>query len=264
MIELGFFAGIDIGSQTSKAVIINEQKEIVSRWILKTGADARGVAEKIFEQVLSHVGLSKKDVTYCVGTGYGRANIPYADKQITEITCHAKGALYFFPGARSVIDVGGQDSKVIKLDKNGKVLDFSMNEKCAAGTGRFLEVMAQVLEITLAEMGRLALQSTNKIHISNTCTVFAESEVISQIHAGTPKSDIIAGLCEAIVSRLKNQAHRLKITRPVVMTGGVARNEGVVRALEEALSCEILVPEEPQIAGAVGAALLAKELSAKL
>ncbi|HHX86733.1 MAG TPA: 2-hydroxyglutaryl-CoA dehydratase, partial [Firmicutes bacterium] len=184
-------------------------------------------------------------------------SVPFANKQVTEITCHGKGAHFLFPAARTVIDIGGQDSKVIRLSDLGSVVDFAMNEKCAAGTGRFLEVMAQALEVKLEDMAQIARKALRSVSISSMCTVFAESEVVSLIAEGTPREEIIRGLHQAVADRTSGLVHRVGLEKQVVMTGGVAKNAGAVHCLEEKLKVKIVVPEEPQITGALGAALVA-------
>ncbi|MDR4496669.1 MAG: acyl-CoA dehydratase activase [Candidatus Scalindua sp.] len=251
--------GIDIGSLSTDAVLMNDKKEIVSYEVIATGASSKKACEKIYSQILQATNLEAKDIDYIVATGYGRIKVPFANEVVTEITCHARGANYFFPGARTVIDIGGQDSKAIKLDAKGNVLDFSMNDKCAAGTGRFLEVMARTLEIELDEMGELSLKGSDNVSISSLCTVFAESEVVSLIGADKKTEDICKGLNISIAKRVSAQAKRVGLEEDVIMTGGVAKNIGVVRELEKKLSCSIKIPDEPQIAGALGAALIALE-----
>lgn len=255
--------GIDIGSLSTNAVLINEKKEILIYEVIATGASSKKACDKIFKHILNVAKLDEKDIDYTVATGYGRVKVPFANEVVTEITCHAKGANYFFPSARTVIDIGGQDSKAIKLDARGNVLDFSMNDKCAAGTGRFLEVMARTLEIELDEMGELSLQGNDNVSISSLCTVFAESEVVSLIGADHKTKDICKGLNVSIGKRVSAQAKRVGIEEDVVMTGGVAKNIGVVRELEKKLLCSIKIPDEPQIVGALGAALIALENATK-
>jgi predicted CoA-substrate-specific enzyme activase len=194
-----------------------------------------------------------------VATGYGRINVPFADKQITEISCHARGVAYLLPEARTVIDIGGQDSKGIKL-KEGRAVDFVMNDKCAAGTGRFLEVTAEGLGVKLEDMGKLSLTAKNKVEIGSTCTVFAAQEVVAKLVEGVPLPDIIAGLHEAIAARIYSMVRRLKIEREVALTGGGAKNIGLVKALEARLGFPVLVPPEPLLTGAIGAALLGKDI----
>ena len=251
--------GIDIGSLSTNAVLINEKKEIVAYEIIATGASSKKACDKIFKHILDVTKLEAKDLDYIIATGYGRIKVPFANEVVTEITCHAKGANYFFPDARTVIDIGGQDSKAIKLDAKGNVVDFSMNDKCAAGTGRFLEVMARTLEIELDDMGELSLKGKDNVSISSLCTVFAESEVVSLIGADHKTPDICKALHISIAKRVSGQAKRIGLEEAVVMTGGVAKNIGVVRELEKKLLCTIKMPEEPQIIGALGAAIIALE-----
>jgi len=255
------FAGIDIGSTMTKIVIINESG-IVSQVIGPTGAEHRRLANKVMEQALTQGGITFDDLTYVVATGYGRINVPFADKQITEITCHAKGVASIFPTAKTVIDIGGQDAKGIKI-VGGKVVNFVMNDKCAAGTGRFLEVISDALGLGLQEIGPLALQSKTKIRISSTCTIFAEQEVLSKLADGAPIEDILAGLHEAIAGRVFRMAEKMKIERDVVMTGGVAKNVGMVQAMENHLGYPVLVAAEPLLTGAIGAAILGREFVEK-
>ncbi len=252
-------AGIDIGAITTKAVIMKEQK-IKSYIIRKSGADLRKIAWDCLEQALQKAGYQLEDVETIVATGYGRISIPFARKQVTEITCHTKGAHWLNPAVRTIIDIGGQDSKIISVSESGQVIDFVMNDKCAAGTGRFLEVMAQALEVKLEDLGDLSLRSKKKIVISSMCTVFAESEVISLIADGCPKEDIIRGLHEAIANRIYSMAVRLPIQSTVTFTGGVAKNKGMILALRKKIRKIVYLPPEPQIVGAIGAALIAHNL----
>jgi len=254
-----YYAGIDLGSVTAKAVIIG-QGQILASAIAFSGYDSVETAEKVLAEALEKANLIRKNVARLVATGYGRVRVPGADKQVTEITCHARGAYWLNPETRTIIDVGGQDSKGIALNDRGKVVDFVMNDKCAAGTGRFLEVMAHALEEDLDRFGELSLGAPHRAQISNTCTVFAESEVISQIAAGMPKDVIIAGIHEAIAARISGMVQRIAVRDQAVMTGGVARNAGVACILEEKLGRRILVLPEAQITGAIGAALIAQEL----
>jgi len=251
--------GIDIGSMSTNGVLINDKKEILSSIIIPTGASSKKAADKTFQLILTEHKLSERDIDYIVATGYGRIKVPFANEVVTEITCHAKGANYYFPKARTIIDIGGQDSKVIKVDANGNVLDFVMNDKCAAGTGRFLEVMARTLEIDLEEMGPISLNGKNSVSVSSLCTVFAESEVVSLIGADHKTADICKGLHLSIAKRITAQVKRIGLEEEIVMTGGVAKNIGVVTELESSLGCKIKISEEPQINGALGAALIALE-----
>jgi predicted CoA-substrate-specific enzyme activase len=252
-----YFAGVDIGSTMTKVVIMNQA--IVASVIGPTGPEHRKLANRVMEEALAQANLSFVDITYVVATGYGRINVPFADKQITEISCHARGVSYLLPKARTVIDIGGQDCKGIKLD-NGRMVDFVMNDKCAAGTGRFLEVTAEGLGVKLEDMGRLSLDARNKVEIGSTCTVFAAQEVVAKLSEGVPLPDIIAGLHEAIAARIYSMVKRLKIEREVALTGGGAKNIGLVKALEAKLGFPVLVPPEPLLTGAIGAALLGRDI----
>lgn len=248
--------GIDIGSTATKGVIMRDGQEIVAATTVGIGTGTSG-AKKVLDAVLLSSGLSLEDITYTVATGYGRTNFELADKQISELTCHSKGALWQIPSARTIIDIGGQDAKAIKLDENGSMVNFVMNEKCAAGTGRFLDVMAGVLETTVDKLGDLDQASTEQLNITSTCTVFAESEVISLLSNGKRIEDIVHAIHESVAKRACGLARRVGLREPVIMTGGVARNKGVVRAIERDLKIKIQVPTDPQINGALGAAFLA-------
>jgi predicted CoA-substrate-specific enzyme activase len=253
-------AGIDVGSLTAEVVIM-EKEQLLSYVIRPTGANSKRAAEMATEEALSKAGLKVSDLKKVVATGYGRIGIDFADKRITEITCHGRGAYFWDPAVRTVIDIGGQDSKVIRLAEDGRVVDFAMNDKCSAGTGRFLEVMAQALEVELDQLATLSNSALNIISISSMCTVFAESEVVSLIAQGLPREDIARGLHQSIADRTTGLVHRVGLEEKIMMTGGVARNSAVVAALNEKLKTWIVVPSEPQIAGALGAALLAQEES---
>jgi len=252
-----YFAGVDIGSTMTKVVIVNQV--MLASVIGPTGPEHRKLANRVMEEALAKAKLPFEDITYVVATGYGRINVPFADKQITEISCHARGVGYLLPEARTVIDIGGQDCKGIKL-KEGRAVDFVMNDRCAAGTGRFLEVTAEGLGVKLEDMGRLSLAAKSKVEISSTCTVFAAQEVVAKLSAGVPLPDIIAGLHEAIATRIYGMVGRLKIEREVALTGGGAKNIGLVKALEAKLGFSALVPPEPLLTGAIGAALLGKDV----
>jgi (R)-2-hydroxyacyl-CoA dehydratese activating ATPase len=254
------YAGLDVGSLSTKAVIIGANG-IIARFVIQTGANPRIAGEKAFEKALAMTGKGKDQVAYIVGTGYGRVNIPIANKTVTELTCHAKGSHYLNPEVRTVIDIGGQDSKVIQVDSNGNMVDFAMNDKCAAGTGRFLEVMAKALEMNLEEIGTGALKSERPCSINNTCAVFAESEVISLLALGHSKEDIAAGLHIGIAQRVGNIAKRLGLKHEIAFVGGVAKNACARKALEDFLEIRFLpVTEDPQLTGALGAAVLAREI----
>ncbi len=250
-------AGIDVGSTSANVVIINQNKETLSSSIVKTGAKSIEGANKALDEALTKANIIINDLDYIVSTGYGRISVPFANEEITEITCHGRGAHYINPDVRTIIDIGGQDSKSIKLDDKGNVKEFAMNDKCAAGTGRFLDMMAKTLEIDLSQMGKVSLKWKNDIVISSMCTVFAESEVVSLIAKNTEKSDIIHGLCNSIASKTITLVNRIGKEQQYMMTGGVAKNIGVVKCLENKLKSSIIIPQEPQIVGALGAALIA-------
>lgn len=252
-----YFAGVDIGSSMTKVVIFGET--MLTSVIRLTSAEHRRLANEVVQEALDQARLALDDITYIVATGYGRINVPFADKQITEITCHARGVSSLIPTARTVIDIGGQDSKGIKI-ANGRVVNFVMNDKCAAGTGRFLEVMAKALDVKLEEIGDLSLSARKAATIGSICTVFAEQEAISLLAEGAALEDVIAGLHEAFATRINRMVQPLKIERETVITGGGAKNIGLVRALEARLGCPVLVPDEPLLTGAIGAALLGKDI----
>lgn len=249
-------AGIDIGSITAKAAILRDGLLQGTR-VIFTGYNSEAAGRRVFDELLGELQLTRADIGRIIATGYGRKSVAIADKVVTEIMCHAAGARFLDPSVRSVIDIGGQDSKAIVMDVNGKVVNFAMNDKCAAGTGRFLEVMARALEADLDEFGDLSLKAEQPAKISSLCTVFAESEVISLIAKGENRENIIAGIHEAIASRISAMANRIGLTAPVMMTGGVARNVGVVRALEKVIGAPIIVSPHAQLTGAIGAAAIA-------
>jgi predicted CoA-substrate-specific enzyme activase len=252
-----FYAGIDVGSLSTEAVIVDATTALVGYAIILTGLNSTHAAREALEKALDAAGRSLSDIKTTTATGYGRVSVPFADQSATEIYCHALGAHQLLPRTGTVIDIGGQDSKVIRVGSNGKVLDFAMNDKCAAGTGRFLEVMAAKLQVSLEEMGHLSMQAKGEIAISSVCTVFAESEVVSLIARNHPRAEIIRGLNRAIVNRIWSMVQIVGIHAEVTMTGGVAKNSGVVSMLEEKLGCGLQIPPEPQIVGAYGAALMA-------
>lgn len=248
--------GIDIGSTASKCVMLRDGKEIVSKSLISVGAGTSGPQRAIAE-VLESAGMTREQMAYVLATGYGRNSLEgIADHQMSELSCHAKGASFLFPDVHTVIDIGGQDVKVLQVE-NGVMTNFVMNDKCAAGTGRFLDVMARVLEVKVEELGDLAAKSTKDVAISSTCTVFAESEVISQLAMDTDKCDIINGIHHSVAARVAGLAHRVGVRELVVMTGGVAQNSGVVKALEEELGHTIHTSPLTQYNGALGAALFA-------
>lgn len=251
--------GIDVGSITTKAVLLAGGAVAASR-VLLTGYNAGQAGERVFGELLREAGAAPEAVARIVSTGYGRHSVTFAHKAVTEIMCHAAGARFLDPSVRFVVDVGGQDSKAILLDEAGRVKNFVMNDKCAAGTGRFLEVMARALEVDLDAFGDLSLRAEASAKISSLCTVFAESEVISLIAQGEARTNIIAGIHESIGARIAAMARRVGIAEPAMMTGGVAKNGGVVRALEKALGIPVAVSPHAQVNGAIGAACLAARL----
>ena len=252
-------AGIDVGSLTAKAVILGDD-DTYSYALQPTGLDIPEVAKRVTIEALDKLNLSFKDVDRFISTGYGRISIPFAPDNITEITCNAVGVYNLYPGARVVVDIGGQDSKAIKLDNNGKVIRFAMNDKCAAGTGKFLEVAAQTLEVPLDKLGELSLKSKKQVLISSICTVFAQTEIVSLIAQQTAIEDIAAGLHESIVKRVYGLVSSINPAPEgdVTLTGGVARNTAIVGMFEHMMGRKILIPENPQIITALGAALIAK------
>jgi predicted CoA-substrate-specific enzyme activase len=256
------FAGVDIGSTMTKVVLMDKAGNLLSFVKGPTGAEHRQLANEVMRQALQEASLQIDDISYIVATGYGRLNVPFADRQITELSCHARGVSSLFPNARTAIDIGGQDAKCMKIDK-GRLISFVMNDKCAAGTGRFLEVTAATLAIKLEDMGDFSLKATKKIMISNLCTIFAQQEVVALLSRGEKVENILAGLHDALASRIAALVRRLGIEPDLVLTGGVAKNIGMVEAMKESLGCEILVPEEPLLTGALGAAILAKEIHMK-
>lgn len=254
--------GIDVGSASSKAVILKDGKDIVAAEVVQVGTGSSG-PKKALEMAFQASGLKQEDISYTVATGYGRFAFKEADKQISEISCHAKGIYHLVPTARTIIDIGGQDAKAIRLDNKGGIKQFFMNDKCAAGTGRFLEVMSRVLETTLDEMAELDALATDTAPISSTCTVFAESEVISQLSNGVSRNNIIKGVHLSVASRACGLAYRGGLEKDIVMTGGVAKNAGVVRAVSSVLKTDVIVAPNPQTTGALGAALFAYEAAQK-
>jgi predicted CoA-substrate-specific enzyme activase len=256
-----YFAGLDIGSTMTKALILGDG--IIASVIGPTGPEQRRLANKVMEEALRRAGLPFRFITYVISTGYGRINVPFADKQVTEITCHAKGVVNLFPRARTVIDIGGQDSKAITVDPTGRPTNFIMNDKCAAGSGRFVEVIADSLGIELDRVGDISLQSTSPAQISNICTIWAQQEVAARLAEGVPVPDLLAGIHRSLADRVARMAKRLKIMPEVILTGGGGKNKGLVRALQEHLGVEILVPPEPLITGALGAALLGRDIYEK-
>ncbi len=248
--------GLDIGSTASKGVILEDGKKIVAEVAVPSGTGTTGPT-RVVNELFSRLNITRDDIAKLIVTGYGRMKYTDSDKQISELSCHTKGVHFLVPTARTIIDIGGQDAKALKLDAKGKLLNFVMNDKCAAGTGRFLDVMARILEVDVSQLGDLSAKSIKGVSISSTCTVFAESEVISHLSSDIPIEDIIAGIHESVAKRVSSLAKRVGIQKDVVMVGGVAQNSGVVTAMEKSLDMNIIVPELAQLTGALGAALYA-------
>ena len=250
--------GIDIGSTSSKAVILKDGSEIAAKCVVSLGTGTAGPTQA-YETVFSQAGLQPEDIGYSIVTGYGRMKYDKADEQLSELSCHAMGVHFLQPQVRTVIDIGGQDAKALQVGRNGRLQNFVMNDKCAAGTGRFLEVMAKILDVDISDMGRISLDSTKEVSISSTCTVFAESEVISQLSENEPIPDIVAGIHRSVAKRVAGMALRIGCEPEIAMSGGVALNGGVVREMEKELGMKVHVHPDCQLAGAIGAALYAWE-----
>jgi len=254
---MAYGAGVDVGSTQTKAVIVDERGRVAGRALIETGANVVVAAERAFEAAKADAGLNEMEVTFVAGTGYGRYRITFGDIQVTEISCHGRGAVHVFPSTRAVVDMGGQDTKAIRVDSSGTIVDFCMNDKCAAGTGRFLGAAAAALEIPLEELGPTSLRGQKPVAISTTCTVFAESEVLAWLARGKKIEDILAGVHRSTVSRAMGLMRRVGIEREVTFTGGVSKNTGIVAALNEALGFEVNVSADSHFMGALGAALFA-------
>ncbi len=249
--------GIDVGSTQTKAVLLDTSRAIVARTLIDTGANIKRAGQRAHDDIFARSGVSPSDVGFVVGTGYGRYKVEAGDTQVTEISCHARGAHMLFPGTRTVIDMGGQDTKAIKVGPEGEVVDFAMNDKCAAGTGRFLAGAADVLGLTLDEIGEISLQGTKPIRLTSVCTVFVESDILSHLAQKQKVDDILAGVHQAIAARTVGLSRRVGIEEEVTFTGGVARNIGMVRALEKKLETTLNTNSDAQYIGAIGAALFA-------
>jgi len=254
-----YTAGVDVGSTQTKAVVLDEHGRIAARALVDTGANVVRAAENAFQTALATGRIEASAVKYVIGTGYGRYKVTFGNKQVTEISCHGRGAAHMFPDTGTVLDMGGQDSKAIRIRPDGEIIDFCMNDKCAAGTGRFLGAAANVLGLQLDEIGPLSLQAKTAVKISTTCTVFAESEVLSWLGRGKPIEDILAGVHRSIAFRSYGLLRRVGIVDQITFTGGVSRNVGMVKALEELLGKKVSVSEESHFAGALGAALFARD-----
>ncbi len=252
-----YAVGIDVGSTQTKAMALNTARGIVGRALINTGANVKRAGQRALDEVVKHAGIAREAVRFVVGTGYGRYKIEAGDTQVTEISCHARGAQMLFPGTRTVIDMGGQDTKAIKVGPEGDVLDFCMNDKCAAGTGRFLDGAADVLGLTLDEIGEISLQGKKPVRLTSVCTVFVESDILSHLAQKKKVEDILAGVHEAIATRTVGLVRRVGLDPEITFTGGVARNIGMVRALEAKLAARLNVSEDAHYCGALGAALFA-------
>ena len=254
---MAYAAGVDVGSTQTKAVVINEAKEIVGRALTDTGANVVAAAENAFQESLGNGDLREEEVEYVVGTGYGRYRVTFGNTQVTEISCHGRGAVHMFPSTQTVVDMGGQDTKAIRVAPSGEIVDFCMNDKCAAGTSRFLGAASSALDIPLPELGPTALRGERPVKISTTCTVFAESEVLSWLGRGKKIEDILLGVHQSIAARSAGLLRRVGIEDEVTFTGGVARNVAMIQTLNERLGLEVNVSEESHFMGALGAALFA-------
>jgi predicted CoA-substrate-specific enzyme activase len=250
-------AGVDVGSTQTKAAIINQERQIVGRALIDTGANVGLAAEKAFVEALKNGDLQEEEVEYVVGTGYGRYRVTFGNAQVTEISCHGRGAVHMFPKTRTVVDMGGQDTKAIRVSPTGEIVDFCMNDKCAAGTGRFLGAASAALNIPLDQLGVAALRAEKAVKISTTCTVFAESEILSWLGKGKRIEDILLGVHQSIGSRSVGLLRRVGIEEEVTFTGGVAKNVGMVQTLNELLGLKVNVSAESHFMGALGAALFA-------
>jgi predicted CoA-substrate-specific enzyme activase len=254
-----YAAGVDVGSTQTKAVIIDEDRRIVARALTDTGANVQQAAQTAFDAACAESEIDPSSVKFVVGTGYGRFKVTFGDKQVTEISCHGRGAVHMFPSTGTVIDMGGQDSKAIRVKPDGEIIEFCMNDKCAAGTGRFLGAAAVALGMELSDLGPVSLKSTKPVKISTTCTVFAEAEVLSWLGKGKTVEDILWGVHKSIASRSYGLLRRTGIHGEITFTGGVAKNPGMIKAMEEALGKPLNVSDESHYMGALGAALFAMD-----
>ncbi len=254
---MAYAAGVDVGSTQTKAVVIDEQGEIIARGLVDTGANVVQAAQNAFDQAITSENIQLEEVEYVIGTGYGRYRVTYGNAQVTEISCHGRGAVHLFPETRTVVDMGGQDTKAISVSESGEIVDFCMNDKCAAGTGRFLGAAAAALAIPLNDLGDTALKSSRPVKISTTCTVFAESEVLAWLGKGKKVEDILWGVHKSIATRSAGLMRRVGVNRDITFTGGVSRNAAMVTALEEKLGAPLNVSDQCHYIGALGAALFA-------
>ena len=254
-----YSVGVDVGSTQTKAVLLDEDRRIAARSLVDTGAYLVRAAERAYERVLAEAGVHRSDVGYVIGTGYGRFKVAFGDDQVTEIGCHAKGAWALYPNTRTVIDIGGQDTKAIKVSDRGEVLDFSMNDKCAAGSGRFLTNSAEAIGMDVSAIGEKSLESKNPVRLSTVCTIFVETDILSYLAQGKKVEDILAGVHGAIGSRTVALVRRVGSEPEVTFTGGVSRNTGMVRSIEEKLGVKVNVSSDSHYTGALGAAIFAME-----
>jgi len=259
-----YAGGVDVGSTQTKAVILNNERKLVASELIPTGANVTRAAERAFESCMNNARLQRKSVAYVIGTGYGRYKVTFGDAQITEIGCHARGSHFLFPETRTVIDMGGQDTKTIKVDREGNVIDFVMNDKCAAGTGRFLAAAAEVVGLSLDEIGEVALHAKNPVRLSSVCAVFVESDIMSYLAQNKTVEDILGGVHSAIAARTISLVRRVGVEEEITFSGGVSRNVAMIHALEEKLNCKLNVSEQSHFAGAIGAALFALERAERL
>jgi len=256
---MSYSAGVDVGSTQTKSIVINEARQIVGRALIDTGANVIQAAENAYTRALEDGGIREEEVEYVIGTGYGRYKVTFGNTQVTEISCHARGAAHMFPATRTVLDMGGQDTKAIRVGGNGEIIDFCMNDKCAAGTGRFLGAAASALEIPLPNLGPTAMKAERPVRISTTCTVFAESEVLSWLGKGKKIEDILMGVHQSIAKRSIGLMRRVGVEDQVTFTGGVAKNIGMIYALEDNLGIKLNVSDDSHFMGALGAALFAMD-----
>lgn len=252
-----YVAGVDVGSTQAKAIILDERANVVGDAILDVEMNMGTAAQQVFDQVVASAGLTSEDIAFTVATGYGRYRVTFGDRQVTEISCHARGAIAEFPRTRTVLDIGGQDTKAIRIGDAGEVVDFAMNDKCAAGTGRFLGAASFALEMSLAELGPLALKATAPVKITTTCTVFAESEIIGHLAKGHRPEDVLAGMHYSIATRCASLVRRVGLTPEVTFTGGVSRNAAMVKLLCDVLDTPLNVSARGHFMGAIGAAFYA-------
>ena len=251
-------AGVDVGSLATKVVVVRDG-QMLSWSAGPTGESSNNTARRLLDDALSKAGVAPAVVRHIISTGAGKKEVSFTHGQVTEVICDAKGARLLYPAARGVLDLGAESTRAVKLDEKGKVVDFALNDKCAAGTGIFLDAMAKVMGVELDRIGQMSLQSTREVNITSTCVVFAESEVVSQVHSQTPKVDILKGIHKSIASRVYGMVSRISLGEHTVVVGGLARNVGVIACLEEMMKQKLIVPDNPHIVPALGAALIAAE-----